>query len=42
VQDEQFKAMPGLVVRVTAGEAHAYENISDQDLMLISVNIPTR
>jgi hypothetical protein len=34
--------MPGLVVRVTAGEAHAYENISDQDLMLISVNIPTR
>jgi mannose-6-phosphate isomerase-like protein (cupin superfamily) len=42
VQDKEFKASPGLVVRVNAGEVHAYENTGDEDLMLISVNIPTR
>ena len=42
VQNKQFKAMPGLVVRVTAGEPHAYENTGDQDLVFISVNLTTR
>ena len=40
VADKQFEAAPGLVVRVNAGELHAYENTGNQDLMLISVNIP--
>lgn len=40
VKDKQFKAMGGLVVRVAIGELHAYENTGNQDLMLISVNIP--
>ncbi|MFC1978214.1 cupin domain-containing protein [Chloroflexota bacterium] len=40
INDKQFEAVPGLVVRVTAGEPHAYENKGNQDLMLISVNIP--
>ena len=42
IQDKQFKTMPGLVVRVAAGEPHAYENKGNQDLVLISVNIPMR
>jgi len=42
VQDKRSKAVPGLVVRVTTGEPHAYENTGNQDLMLISVNIPMR
>ena len=42
VQDKRFKAVPDLVVKVTAGEPHAYENIGNQDLVLISVNIPAR
>lgn len=41
VEDKQYQAVSGLVVRVAAGEAHAYENKGNQDLMLISVNIPT-
>ncbi len=30
----------GTSVRVTAGEAHSYENSGDSDLMLLSVNLP--
>ena len=41
VEGKQFKATPGLVIQVSAGEQHAYENIGNQDLMLISVNITT-
>lgn len=40
IKDRQFPAVPGLAVRVAAGERHAYENSGSQDLMLISVNIP--
>lgn len=41
VQDKWFKVVPGLAVRVTAGETHSYENTGNLDLMLISVNLPT-
>ena len=41
VQDKCFKVVPGMTVRVTAGEPHSYENTGNQDLVLISVNIPT-
>jgi len=41
VQNKKFKAVPGLIVRVNNGETHAYENTGKQDLILISVNIPT-
>ena len=41
IKDKQFRVVPGLVVRVPTGEPHAYENKGNQDLMLISVNIPT-
>lgn len=40
VNDQQFAAAPGLVVRVSAGDLHAYENAGEQDLVLISVNLP--
>ncbi len=40
VGPEEYKAGAGLVVRVTAGEAHAYANTGTEDLLLISVNIP--
>ncbi len=40
VGDERVQAVPGLVVRVSAGEPHAYENTGNQDLLLISVNLP--
>ena len=38
---QQLSATPGLVVRVAAGEPHAYENTGEQDLTLISANIPS-
>ena len=41
VEGKQFEIVPGLVVRVTAGESHAYENTGNRDLMLISANLPT-
>ncbi len=41
VEGKQFKIISGLVVRVPAGESHAYENTGKQDLMLISMNLTT-
>lgn len=38
--EKQFAARAGLVVRVAAGETHAYENTGTEDLLLISVNLP--
>ncbi|HEX8960705.1 MAG TPA: cupin domain-containing protein [Geobacteraceae bacterium] len=40
VEDRESPATPGLVVRVTAGEAHSYENTGAGELVLISVNVP--
>ena len=39
VDDQQYSVTPGLVVRVSAGDLHAYENTGEQDLTLISANI---
>lgn len=40
VGEQQFAAHAGLVVQVSAGEDHAYENAGNEDLTLISLNIP--
>lgn len=40
VQEKEYEARVGLVVLVAAGESHAYKNTGDQDLLLISVNVP--
>ncbi len=42
VGSKQIEVVPGLIVRLNAGELHAYENTGNQDLTLISVNIPAR
>jgi mannose-6-phosphate isomerase-like protein (cupin superfamily) len=39
VGGKKFEAAPGVVVRITAGELHAYENTGKQDLVLISANL---
>ena len=39
VADKQYSITPGLVVRISAGESHAYTNTGKQDLTLISANI---
>ncbi|MBI5303208.1 MAG: cupin domain-containing protein [Chloroflexi bacterium] len=40
VGDQQSAAHAGVVVRVEAGEEHAYENTGMEDLMLLSLNLP--
>ena len=40
VNDHEFKAKPGLIVRVLPNEEHAYANTGSQDLMLVSLNLP--
>ena len=37
----QVPIQPGLVVRVSAGESHAYRNTGASELTLLSINIPT-
>jgi mannose-6-phosphate isomerase-like protein (cupin superfamily) len=41
VGEGEHAAKPGLVVNVTAGEPHAYENTGETDLTLLSINIPS-
>jgi mannose-6-phosphate isomerase-like protein (cupin superfamily) len=40
VGKEEVAVRPGLVVRVAAGEEHWYRNTGEDDLTLISANIP--
>jgi tRNA-Thr(GGU) m(6)t(6)A37 methyltransferase TsaA len=40
VGERRFAVQPGQVVRVAAGEVHAYENTGPADLLLISLNVP--
>jgi quercetin dioxygenase-like cupin family protein len=39
--DEQVEARAGLAARVAPGQAHAYANTSTEELVLISINIPS-
>jgi quercetin dioxygenase-like cupin family protein len=41
VGEKQFPARTGLVAQIDAGEEHAYENAGNDDLLLVSLNIPT-
>lgn len=40
VGGEQCEARAGVVARVEAGQAHAYENTGKDDLVLVSLNLP--
>lgn len=39
--EQQIAAHAGVVVQIDAGEMHAYENTGSDDLVLISMNLPT-
>jgi len=38
--DVSYKINPDLVVEVPAGEFHGYKNTGEEDLLLLTVNIP--
>ena len=40
IEGEEFPLRPGTVVRIAAGETHAYENTGSDDLVLVSLNLP--
>jgi quercetin dioxygenase-like cupin family protein len=40
VGKQRLHARTGLVVHISAGEEHFYQNTGDDDLILISLNIP--
>jgi quercetin dioxygenase-like cupin family protein len=40
VGKEEFPARAGLVVHVSAGDEHFFRNTGDDDLVLISLNLP--
>ena len=40
VGEDRHQARPGLLVRVAAGQLHAYENTGITDLVMLSVNVP--
>ena len=37
---ERLRVYPGLVVEITAGDEHGYQNTGNEDLILISANLP--
>lgn len=41
VEQRKFDVYAGTVVQVNAGQMHAYENTGADDLVLISLNLPT-
>jgi mannose-6-phosphate isomerase-like protein (cupin superfamily) len=42
VGGERAEAGPGIVARIDAGVEHAYENTGQEDLVLVSLNIPSQ
>ncbi|MEW5717415.1 MAG: cupin domain-containing protein [Chloroflexota bacterium] len=40
VGGKQFAARAGLVAQIDVGDDHAYENVGNEDLILLSLNIP--
>jgi quercetin dioxygenase-like cupin family protein len=41
VGGERSEARPGLVAQIDAGVEHAYENTGQDDLLLVSMNLPS-
>lgn len=41
VEKKNFDVRAGTAVQIQAGQTHAYENIGADDLVLISLNLPT-
>jgi quercetin dioxygenase-like cupin family protein len=40
IDGKEFPLRPGSVVRIAAGETHAYENTDSDDLVIFSLNLP--
>lgn len=40
LRDESYEIKPNLMVEIPAGELHGYKNTGEEDLLLITVNIP--
>jgi len=40
VGDQEFDARTGLVVQISSGEEHSYQNTGADDLILLSMNLP--
>ncbi|MFQ5980077.1 MAG: cupin domain-containing protein [Candidatus Heimdallarchaeota archaeon] len=38
--DEIYDIKPGTVVEIPAGESHGYKNTGEEDIILLTVNIP--
>ncbi len=38
--DESYEIRPGVAVEVPAGEEHGYKNTGEENLLLITLNIP--
>jgi mannose-6-phosphate isomerase-like protein (cupin superfamily) len=41
IGEDEFPVRPGTVVQVAAGESHTYVNMGTEELLLISVNLPS-
>ena len=41
VEEKKFDAHAGIVVQISAGQLHEYENVGADDLVLVSMNLPT-
>lgn len=41
IDGQTFAARAGTVAHIDAGQEHAYENIGNDDLVLLSLNLPT-
>ena len=40
IEDQRIAIGEGICVQVAAGELHSYENTGQEDLLLVSVNLP--
>ncbi|NHK32049.1 MAG: cupin domain-containing protein [Asgard group archaeon] len=41
-ENETYKIIPNLVVKISAGVKHGYKNTSYKDLLLLTINIPKK
>ncbi|MFX0113005.1 MAG: cupin domain-containing protein [Candidatus Hodarchaeota archaeon] len=41
LEDETYQIKPGTVVNVPAGVSHGYKNMGEENLLLLTMNIPT-
>ncbi|MFX0093132.1 MAG: cupin domain-containing protein [Candidatus Hodarchaeota archaeon] len=38
--DKVYTIKPGMIVQIPAGEQHGYKNTGEEELMLLTINIP--